>query len=65
MAAAFLLASGQGVDLAANRANASVVALVAQGYLTDGLRPTEKGSILIHLLDGVAKDFDRAVARIK
>lgn len=65
MAAAYLLAAYKGVDLAANRENVSVVTLVAAGYLTAELGLTERGRIFAHLLEGVAKDFDRSIARVK
>lgn len=65
MALAFLLAA-EGVDLAPNRANASVAALVAAGYLDAGsLRRTDDGETLAHLLTGLGKDFDRARQRMK
>ncbi len=64
MAAAYLLAAYKGVDLAANGTSVSVIALVEAGYLTKELGLTERGRIFAHMLEGVAKDFDRSISRM-
>ena len=61
MAAAYLLAAYKGVDLAANRENVSVIALVAAGYLTADLTLTAIGEVSARRAENDFKDWHRSL----